>query len=116
MKRVALDELLLSWPGARSDVKWEDDLVYSVVGKMFAVYGLRGVHAGFVSFKVDDDRFLELTERPGFRPAPYLARARWVQVIDPRALPVAELKGLLRRSYELVFAKLPKARQRELVS
>ena len=31
-----------------------------------------------ISFKVDDDRFLELTDRDGIIPAPYLARVKWV--------------------------------------
>ena len=67
-----------------------------------------------MSFKVEDARFLELTERPGFVPAPYLARAHWVLVAKPEALPAGELRDLLRRSYELVREKLPKKTQREL--
>lgn len=109
------DALLLSLPGAGSTVKWADDLVYSVAGKMFAVHCLRGPQAGSWSFKVDDARFLELTGQPCFRPAPYLARARWVQVADPSIVPAAELEDLLRRSYELVFARLPRRVQCELM-
>jgi len=102
------------WPGVTSDVKWDDDLVFSVAGKMFCVLCLRGPLAERLSFKVEDERFLELTERPGFIPAPYLARAHWVLVAEPKRLPSAELAALLRRSYELVRAKLPKKTQREL--
>jgi predicted DNA-binding protein (MmcQ/YjbR family) len=65
--------------------------------------------------KVDDDRFLELTDRPGIIPAPYLARARWVAVDSADALSDEEAAQLLRRSYELVFAKLTKKLQREIV-
>lgn len=103
-----------AWPGVEDSVKWEDDLVFTVAGKMFCVLCLRGPHAGSTSFKVDDHRFLELTERPGFIPAPYLARAHWVQVAEPARLPVPELQAFLRQSYELVRAKLPKKTQRDL--
>lgn len=102
------------WPGVGSDVKWEDDLVFSVAGKMFCVTCLRGPKAGSLSFKVEDDRFLELTERPGFLPAPYLARAHWVYLERPERVPSDELRAFVRRSYELVREKLPKKTQREL--
>jgi predicted DNA-binding protein (MmcQ/YjbR family) len=53
---------------------------------------------------------------PGFAPAPYLARVKWVQLGDPRALPLAALKGLISRSHELVLQRLPKKLQKELLS
>jgi predicted DNA-binding protein (MmcQ/YjbR family) len=67
-----------------------------------------------ISFKVDEDRFLELTDRPGIIPAPYLARAKWVYVEDLKSISDAEAAELLKRSYELVFAKLTKKLQREI--
>lgn len=102
------------WPGVEESVKWEDDLVFSVAGKMFCVICLRGPKAGSMSFKVEDERFLELTERPGFIPAPYLARAHWVYMEQPERIPADELRAFVRRSYELVREKLPKRTQREL--
>jgi predicted DNA-binding protein (MmcQ/YjbR family) len=101
-----------SLPGVTEDTKWGNDLVFSVGGKMFAVTNL-GEATG-ISFKVDDERFLELTDRPGIIPAPYLARAKWVYVEDAKALDDEEAAQLLRRSYELVFAKLTKKAQREI--
>jgi len=41
-------------------------------------------------------------------PAPYLARAKWISLESPDALPDAEFTQLLRESYELVLAKLPR--------
>jgi predicted DNA-binding protein (MmcQ/YjbR family) len=55
-----------------------------------------------MSFKVEGHRFLELTGQPGMVPAPYLARAHWVQVPQQGALPDAEVRVFIRRSYELV--------------
>jgi predicted DNA-binding protein (MmcQ/YjbR family) len=102
-------------PAATEDVKWGADLVHSVGGKMFAVYLLdaQGT-ARSCSFKVDDDRFLELTAVPGVVPAPYLARAKWVQVKQPHGLEPADLDALVRRSHALVAAGLTKKLQREL--
>jgi len=67
-----------------------------------------------VSFKVDDDLFLQMSDRPGFIPAPYLARAKWVQVIDLSRVSDAELKALIRRSYDLITAKLTRKLRTEL--
>lgn len=108
----AAKTLCRSFAGVTEDTKWDNDLVFSVGGKMFAVTNL-GEATGF-SFKVEDERFLELTDRPGMIPAPYLARAKWVYVEDAKALDDAEAAGLLRRSYALVFGKLTKKLQREL--
>jgi len=79
---------------------------------MFALCGETGGEG--ISFKVDDDRFLELTDRPGFIPAPYLARARWVKLVGLDAVGDAEAAALLRRSHALVFAKLTKKLQHEI--
>lgn len=100
-------------PGATEDVKWGADLVFSVGEKMFAVMSNDDDASG-ISFKVDDDRFLELTDRPGIIPAPYLARARWVKVVDLKAVGDSEAAALLTRAHELVMAKLTKKLQREI--
>jgi predicted DNA-binding protein (MmcQ/YjbR family) len=105
---------LAAWPGVEAGMKWEDDLVFTVADKLFCVTCLRGPHKGSISFKVEDERFLEFTGRPGFIPAPYLARAHWVQLPAAGAIPGAELAQLIRRSYELVRAKLPKKTRQAL--
>jgi predicted DNA-binding protein (MmcQ/YjbR family) len=103
----------LSFPHATERVQWEDDLVFKVGGKMFAVTPLeqRGV---YLSFKCTAEEFGELADLPGIIPAPYLARAQWIALEREDALPKAEVKRLLRKSYDLVFAKLTKKAQAEL--
>ena len=102
-------------PGATEDIKWGADLVYSVGAKMFCVFLLDAKqHAQSCSFKVDDERFLELTGVPGVTPAPYLARAKWVQVKADHALGRPALDALIERSHALVVARLSKKLQREL--
>jgi len=59
----------LALPGVTEDIKWDDDLVFSVGGKMFCVAMLEPPHR--VSFKCDEETFAELIEREGIIPAPY---------------------------------------------
>ena len=110
----ALRALAATLPGATEDIKWGADLVFSVGAKMFCVFLLDNGKATTCAFKVDDDRFLELTGVPGVIPAPYLARAKWVQVKPGHALASADLDKLLRRSHALVAAKLTRKLQVEL--
>lgn len=107
-------ELCSAWPGTALDVKWGDALAATVDGKMFALWRLGGPDAGRVWFKVDDHRFLELTDQPGLSAAPYLARAKWIQVDEPERFGDEWLKQGIRRAYELVAARLSRKRQREL--
>lgn len=100
----------LALPGATEDIKWDDDLVFSVGGKMFCVAMLEPPHR--LSFKCDDEAFAELVERDGIIPAPYLARAKWVSLETLDApMEWKELESRLRRSYDLVKATLTKKAQ-----
>ena len=97
----------MSLPDTTETVQWQDDLVFKIGGKMYAVAPLVPARV-CASFKCSPEDFAELIERPGIIPAPYLARAQWVAVEDPDALRFAEIEALLRRAYEIVRAKLPK--------
>lgn len=114
MNITKFKNLCRALPGATEDIKWENNLVFSVGDKMFAIMN-SGESTKGVCFKVDDDRFLELTDRPGIVPAPYLARAKWIHIEDLKTFADVEITALLKRSYELVFAKLTKKLQREIV-
>jgi len=93
-------------PGATRDIKWGADECHCVGGKMFAVFLLMEGKGATLSFKCEPPRFLELTDVPGIIPAPYLARAHWVQVEDARALTDTTACELVTTSHALVFAKL----------
>ena len=104
----------MSLPGATETIQWGDDRVFKIGGKMFACSGL--TVDSLYSFKVDDERFLELTDLEGVRPAPYLARAKWIQLNPAECrIPDADIKALVRNSYALVFAKLPKKTQKAIL-
>lgn len=100
------------WPAVTTDVKWDDDLCFSVAGKMFCVAWLG--HPPKISFKVSDEEFEELSCREGFCPAPYMARAKWVLVTDVSRLTREQWEHFVRQSYNLVIGKLPKKLIKEL--
>lgn len=111
-----LRKICLAFPGASEQIQWGDDLLFKVGGKMFAITPLIPAPV-YLSLKVTPENFAELTERPGIIPAPYLARAKWVALESRDALAPSELAPLLRASYDLVVAKLPrKARESLAVS
>jgi predicted DNA-binding protein (MmcQ/YjbR family) len=109
-----LRRLCSRWPGVTTDIKWGDNLVFSVGGRMFAITRADGRDGGRLAFKVADGRFLELTDLPGMVPAPYLARARWVSVVEPARFTTAELQVLVLDAYALIRARLTKKLQAEL--
>ena len=97
-------------PGVTEDVKWGHDLCFCVAGKMFTVVSLEAPHS--IAFKCSPETFGELVERPGVIPAPYMARNMWVQEQElGETLARRELEPLIKTSYELVVAKLPKSRR-----
>ena len=94
-----------SLPYVTEDIKWGNDLVFSIGGKMFCVIGLIAIPLD-AAFKVRDDEFEELCERPGFKPAPYVAKYKWVKIDDIRKMEVKEWEHFLTQSYNLVKSKL----------
>jgi predicted DNA-binding protein (MmcQ/YjbR family) len=110
-----LRELCLSFPGTTEQIQWGSDLLFKVGGKMFAITPLEPAPV-CLSFKTSPEKFAELIERPKIIPAPYLARAQWVALETRDAVPQGELAGLLRESYEMITAKLPKKIRESLSS
>src|SRR6516225_5242776 len=110
-----LRQLCLSFPGATEQIQWGDDLLFKVGGKMFVVIPLEPARV-WLTLKADPEEFAELTERPGIIPAPYLARAKWIAIESRDALTPSELAPLLRASYDLVVAKLPRKARESLAA
>ena len=105
-----LRKICRSLPAVTEDVKWGSDLCFSVAKKMFVVVNLEPPHQ--IGFKCTPETFGELIERPGIIPAPYMARNMWVQEQSlGETLTRRELEALVRASYDLVVAKLPKSKR-----
>ena len=109
MSPDAVAHYLLQLPGVREERKWGSNRGFSIAGnKMIAILDLMG---DGLAFKVDQELFLGFTDRPGIRPAPYLARAHWISMAAPYPLADEELQALLRRSHQLVVNRLPKLKR-----
>ena len=115
MKPEAFEAHCLGLTGATFVVQWGGTHVFKVGGKIFALAG--GVvdrRDGGYMFKASDMAFELLVEAGLARPAPYLARAKWVQLLDNDALPDSELAAYLNQAHALVAAKLTRAMRRTL--
>lgn len=95
------------------DIKWGHDLVFSIGAKMFCVVGL-DESPTTASFKVREEEFDEICNREGFKPAPYVAKHKWVMINDINKMNKKEWKHYTRQSYELVKDKLPVKTKRAL--
>ena len=112
MQIETLQRICLSLPAVTEDIKWDNDLCFSVGGKMFCVLALEPPFK--CSFKVPADEFEEISNRVGFLPAAYMARAKWVTVIKPSVLQARELESFIKQSYLLVKEKLTKKMKAQL--
>ena len=110
MTRAEFDAACAALPGATFVVQWGADAVWKVGGRIFALAN----PSGGVMFKVTDIAFEALTESGRARPAPYLARAKWVSFDDLSALDADEVRDWLATAHGLVAAKLTRAQRAEI--
>jgi len=105
----------LSLPHTSEKVRWQHNLLFCIGEKMYCVANLEpGTGLGKIAFKCSPEKFAELVEIEGVIPAPYMARNHWVSVTQIDALRQAETQELIRASYHLVLAKLPRKLQATL--
>jgi predicted DNA-binding protein (MmcQ/YjbR family) len=101
-------------PRATRVVQWEGVQVFKVGGKMFCLVAPANHSVARISFKCDPLHYDALSRADGFAPAPYLARAKWVSLVNPKVLTALETKAYLRRAHAVIVAGLSKKKQREL--
>ena len=108
MDRGAIGRICLALPAVTLDHPFGDHHdAYRVGGKMFVMVG----QDGGVSFKVSAIAYEVLTETGRARPAPYLARAKWVNLPDTEAAEGwtdADMADHLASAHAIVAAKLAK--------
>jgi len=113
MDNERIREICLALPHVSETVNWGHHLVYwvgdrDIGGKMFAMTDLDGVGIGVLWFHCGAERFDELLEHEGIRPAPHLARAFWVAVERWDTLRPREIENELRLAHALIYERLPK--------
>jgi predicted DNA-binding protein (MmcQ/YjbR family) len=114
MKYADIEKFCLSLPGATRTLQWGDHHVFKVGGKMFAVLCSPGDKPHTMSFKAGDASFDILIKARNIIPAPYMARAKWVNLQRLDALNTKEMKGYLTRAHALVTEGLTKKKRSEL--
>ncbi len=96
-------------------IQWGNASVWKVGGKIFAICSKWGAGDGQkIGFKCSDMSYALLCEQKDIVPAPYLARAKWVQVETPEAMSDEDIKLYIQQAYTIVAGKLTKARRAEL--
>jgi predicted DNA-binding protein (MmcQ/YjbR family) len=113
MDNERIRAICMAMPHAAETVNWGHHLVYwagdrAVGGKMFAMTDLDGTGTGVLWFHCGAERFHELLEMEGIVPSPYLAKAHWVTLERWDALRPRDIEAELKRSYALIYEKLPK--------
>ena len=106
-------EFCLALPKVTEDLKWGNNLCFSVAGKLFLVISLDEFPLA-ASFKVNDDDFEVMSSRDGFIQAPYFAKNKWVKVLDINTISLADWNNYILNAYNLIKLKLTKKLQSEI--
>lgn len=117
MDREAVLELCRSLAHATEETPFgPGELTFKVGGKIFAMVSLDD-EPGRLNVK-DEPEVIEDSRRlwpAAVTTAPYMSKRHWNQVLLDGSVPPAEIAGMVRRSYELVFSALPRAVRAGLV-
>lgn len=87
-----IQKICKALPKVTEDIKWKNDLVFSIGGKIFCIVDINH-YPITASFKVTDEAFDEMCDREGFKPAPYVAKYKWVLIEDVTKMNNAEWKN-----------------------
>jgi predicted DNA-binding protein (MmcQ/YjbR family) len=112
MDVAGLKRYCRAFPGATEVDSGAPDhwLVYAVGGRKFAYFKTSAPERWRFSVRVTPDRFVELTDVPGVKPARWRGRYGWVTIVDVAAFPGDYLRALVAASYERArFARRARA-------
>ncbi|MES2934712.1 MAG: MmcQ/YjbR family DNA-binding protein [Pseudomonadota bacterium] len=91
-------------------------LVYKVGHKNFAYFKTSTPEQWRFSIRVTPERFLELTDQEGIKPARYMHRFHWVTIVNVKAIDAGYLRELIDWSYAKALSGLSKTRQHDINS
>ena len=114
-ERNTFEKFVLGLKGVEIVYQWGDACVGKVGGKIFAIYSVWGEGDLWkIGFKCSDLSFQMLPELKGILPAPYLARAKWVQVLPDSELGEDDIKAYIVEAHRLIASKLTQRVKKEL--
>jgi len=108
-----LKEFCRGFPGTTETLYDEpyNFLVYAIGRKKFAYFKTSHPERWRFSIRVSSDRFIELTDIPGVKPARYRGRFGWITIVTVSSFPATYLRELVEWSYQRAFTSLSKAAQ-----
>lgn len=119
MKYPWIDEFLLSKAGVTKDLQAEWNWIrYMIGGKMFAAVCLDGTDTPYyITLKLDPlEGDMLRQEYEDIIPGYYMNKSHWNSVKANGSIKDELLKELLDKSYNLVFEKLTKKLQKQILS
>jgi len=113
MNVAQLKRFCRAFPGSIETLHGEpyNFLVYSIAGRKFAYFKTSQPEKWRFSMRVAPDRFIELTDVPGVKPARYRGRFGWITIVQVHCFPAAYLTELVEWSYEKALGSLGKAKR-----
>ena len=111
-----LKEFCAALPGAQA-VPYgppSNILVYEVAGKKFAYFKTSTPEPWRFSLRASAERFIELTDMPGVKPARYMGRFHWITIVEVARFPAAYLAELVQHSPTRAVASLTRAQRAAL--
>ena len=115
MTREEFDAFCSGLPATTNVIQWGNASVWKVGGKIFAICSHWGPgEEQKISFKCSDMSYRVLCEQPDIIPAPYLARAKWVQLASSRAMDDDEIRSYVTQAHKIITGKLTRALRRDL--
>jgi len=114
-ERKTFEKFISALVGVEIVHQWGDASVGKVGGKIFAIFSIWGEGSQWkIGFKCSDLSFKMLPELKGIFPAPYLARAKWVQVLPISELCEDDIKAYIVEAHRLIASKLTQRAKTEL--
>ncbi|GAB2899600.1 hypothetical protein GCM10027046_31100 [Uliginosibacterium flavum] len=107
----AVKALCSCYPGASSKLFGPPSnvLVYYSGGRKFAYFKTSEPEMWRFSIRTSPDRFLELTDMAGVKPARYMARHHWVSIVNVSTFPEDYLRALIEWSYAKAITRRRKS-------
>ncbi len=115
MTRDEFDQFCTSLPKTTNVIQWGNASVWKIGGKIFAICSHWGEgEEQKISFKCSDLSYQILIEQENINPAPYLARAKWIQIANKDAMDDDTVKSYIKEAYGIICNKLTKAKRKEI--
>ncbi len=113
--RQIFEGFIGSLPAVEIVRQWHNASVGKIGGKIFAIYSdWNQTERCRIAFKCSELSFEMLAQLDGVQPAKYLARAKWVEVLEGSELGGNELEAYIVEAHRLVAGRLTRATREEL--